>query len=217
MQDKKIAQILLDKKAVKLNLENPFTFTTGMRSPIYVDNRILISYPKERDVIVEKLMKLVKDFKKGDLALAGTATAAIPWAAFVAERMYLPMVYVRPKPKEHGTGQQVEGQIPKGSDVLVVEDMISTGSSSLGTAEALKREYDANVLGVVAIYSHTLAKSEENFKEAGMDLKYLTDFETVVNTAVEQKYLDEGQKESVLRWREEGPEWGAKLGLVKTI
>ncbi|MBU2025939.1 hypothetical protein KJ912_04375, partial [Patescibacteria group bacterium] len=131
MKDKQISQILLDKKAVKLNSKKPFVFTSGMFSPIYVDNRILISFPRERDIIIDKLSKLAKEFKNKNLVLAGTATAAIPWAAFLAERMYLPMVYVRPEPKKHGTSQQVEGSIPSGADVLVVEDMISTGKSSL--------------------------------------------------------------------------------------
>lgn len=216
-QDQEIAQILLEKKAVKINHEKPFVFTSGIHSPIYVDNRILISYPKEREKIIKKLTILLDELKTDDVVLSGTATAAIPWAAFLAQFLKLPMVYVRPKPKEHGTGKQVEGEISAGSKVVVVEDMISTGGSSLGTVEALKRECDAKVLGVIAIYSHTLKAAEDNFKEAGIEAKYLTDFETVVDTAVAEKYLKEEDKEIVLRWREEGREWGINMGFMKRM
>jgi orotate phosphoribosyltransferase len=215
MQDQAIAKILLDKKSVKINLKEPFKFTSGMFSPIYVDNRILISDPMVRNIILEKWEKLLQekfDFNR-ETVFAGTATAAIPWAAFLAQKMETPMVYVRPEPKAHGTGKQVEGQMKQGANVIVVEDMFSTGGSSIGSAEALKREYDANILGVIAIYSHTLAKAKEKFNEANLDYEYLTDFTTVVEMAVKENYILEEEKEVVLRWREEGEKWGENLGL----
>lgn len=215
--DQEVAKILLEKKAVRIDTKKPFVFTSGIHSPIYVDNRLLISYPKEREKIIKKLTIAIDEFGGENVVLSGTATAAIPWAAFLAQYLKLPMVYVRPKPKEHGTGKQVEGDIPANSNVLVVEDMISTGGSSLGTIEALKRECQANVLGVVAIYSHTLKTAQENFKEAGVEARYLTDFTTVVEMAVAEKYIKEDDKETVLRWREEGREWGINMGFIKRM
>ncbi len=218
MQDKTIAQVILEKEAVKINLEKPFVFTSGMLSPIYVDNRVLISYPKERELIVKKLAVLLEQFGvDNDLVLAGTATAAIPWAAFLAQLLSLPMAYVRPKPKEHGTGKQVEGIVREGSRVVVVEDLLSTGGSSLETARALKRECQAEVLGVIAIYSHTLPEMEVNFKKENLAVDFLTDFPTVLEVATEKGLLAEEDKDDVLSWRKEGREWGKRMGFIKEV
>jgi orotate phosphoribosyltransferase len=218
MQNKEISRILLKKKALKFNMDQPFVWTSGMLSPIYVDNRILISYPKERDLIIKRLTSLLSDHLSSDtLTIAGTATAAIPWAAFLAYYLKLPMVYVRPKPKQHGERNQVEGRMPKNSDVIVIEDLISTGGSSLGSARALRKEYEARILGVVAIFSYVLPESVKSFKEEGIPLDYLTDFETTVDVAIEEKYLSEDDKVDVLRWREERGNWGKKMGFVKQV
>ncbi|MBD3244377.1 MAG: orotate phosphoribosyltransferase [Candidatus Moranbacteria bacterium] len=213
MKDIEIAKMLLEKKAVKINLKNPFVFTSGMRSPIYVDNRVLISYPKERRIILDKFYYLIKqNYSDKNLIFAGTATAAIPWAAFLAQKLETPMVYVRPTPKEHGAAKQVEGQMQKGSNVLVVEDMISTGGSSIGSANALKKEYQANILGVIAIYSHTLAGASKNFKKNNLNLNYLTDFETVVDMAAKSNYIKDREKEGVLKWKDLGVDWAKEMG-----
>lgn len=214
MQDQQIAKILLQKKAVMLNLKEPYKYTSGMKSPIYVDNRLLISYPTDREVIVTKLRGLINKFSDSkELVLAGTATAAIPWAAFMAKEMNLPMTYVRPKPKGYGADKQVEGDIKKGSDVVVVEDLISTAGSSIGSVQALKKEYDANVLGVVAIYTHSLKAAKENFEKEEIKYDYLTDFETVVNMAKEIDYINDEEKEKILKWRELGWDWAKEVGI----
>lgn len=206
----KIAEILLKTKSVKLFKDVPFRFTSGILSPIYVDNRILISYPKERDFIIQKLLDLIKERKLKFDVVSGTATAAIAWAAFIAQKLRVPMVYVRPEPKAHGRGKQVEGEIKKGSRVLIVEDMVSTGGSSIKNKEALEREYNAKVKYGIAIYSHNLKSSKENFKKSNLKFYFLTDFEEVVNLAEKSGYIKKEAKKDILQWNKDPMEWGKK-------
>ena len=138
MSARQVAEILLNVNAVKLNVKEPFTYTSGIVSPIYTDNRVLISYPEERKFIVDGYINLIKERGLKPEYIAGTATAGIPWAAFVAERLDLPMVYVRNKPKGHGAGKQIEGMLPEGKSVLIIEDLVSTGGSSLNSVQAKK-------------------------------------------------------------------------------
>lgn len=182
MEDKSIVDILLSKKAVMIDMENLFTWSSGIKSPIYCDNRKLISYVEEREFIVNqmeiKLLQLGWDFD----VVGGTATAAIPWAAFLAERLNKPMVYIRSEKKGHGAGKRIEGDIEalKGKKVLIVEDLISTGGSSLSALEAVEEEMDSEVAGVIAIFEYGFEMAKERFKEEGVDYATLTNFEALV-------------------------------------
>jgi len=163
---RKVAEILLNAKAVKLNVKEPFTYTSGLISPIYTDNRVLISYVEERDTIVDGFIDLIKERGLKPDYIAGTATAGIPWAAFVAEKMKLPMVYVRNKPKGHGAGKQIEGMLTKGKSVLIIEDLVSTGGSALNSVNAIRNEGKGIVHEVFAIFSYGMDKAETAFREA---------------------------------------------------
>ena len=143
--------------------------------------------------------------------ISGTATAAIPWAAFLSLQMKLPMVYVRPEAKQHGTGKQVEGKMKKNAKVLIVEDLISTGSSAIKNAQACQREFGAEVSDVIAIYSHQLPIAKENFKKAGLNLHYLTDFTTIVDLAVKTNYLSIEDKADVKKWQKDSANWGKNI------
>ena len=163
--EKIVAKQLLDIKAVKLNPENPFTWASGWKSPIYCDNRKVLSYPAARKVVYEAFVEVIKkNFKDVDV-IAGVATGAIAYGMMVAEVLGKPYVYVRPKPKDHGTGAQVEGDLPEKARVVVVEDLISTGGSSLAAVDALQKA-GANVLGMVAIFTYNFIKSRRAFENA---------------------------------------------------
>lgn len=203
---KRVAEILLDTESVKVQIEDPFTWTSGMRAPVYCDNRRLISFPSERSEVVDGLMALVEQFGEID-CLAGTSTAGIPWAAFVAERLGKPMVYVRSKPKGHGAGRQVEGTMAKGARVLVVEDHFSTGGSSLVTVDALKREYEADVAGIVAISMYDFVKMRDNFAEAAVEYKTLTDFGQIGSLLVERGQIGEAERESLMEFMQDPQGW----------
>ncbi|MBD3238578.1 MAG: orotate phosphoribosyltransferase [Candidatus Moranbacteria bacterium] len=214
MNNQEIAEILLEEKAVLIQPKQPFTFTSGMISPIYVDNRILISMPSSRKIITDKLKARIEAVSQDpDLVLAGTATAAIPWTAFLAQDMNLPMVYVRPEKKQHGAGKQVEGKIKKGAKVVVVEDMLSTGGSSISSAQALKQECQAQVLAVVVIYSHELKVCKENFSQAKLEAHYLVGFDRVLDQAYQKNYITEQEKKIAGEWKELGFEWAKRYAL----
>ena len=204
-----IAKELLKTESVKISLEPPFTWTSGIKSPIYCDNRRLISFPEARELIVSEFMVAIDHFQPE--VIAGTATAAIPWAAFVAYKMGLPMVYVRPQPKEHGAGKQIEGVLEMNKKVVLVEDLISTGGSSLRAVEALQNEGQANVRGVVAIMTYQMEKADKAFSDFGMPLKTLTDFEHVLAEVKEEGYLNDEQVQTVLEFRNDPQAWGEKL------
>ena len=201
-----VATKLLEIEAIKLNYKNPFTWSSGWKSPIYCDNRMALSYPAIRTFIKEGLVTAIRDTYKDAECIAGVATAGIPQGALVADAMSLPYIYVRPKPKEHGMGNLIEGKIEKGQKVVLIEDLISTGGSSLKAAQALK-EAGFKVLGMVAIFTYGFDVAEKNFEEAGIRLVCLSDFNHLLKEAVRKKYLDENQLIYVKSWRVDPANW----------
>jgi len=205
---KKTAELLLQINAIKLNPKNPFTWASGWKSPIYCDNRITLSFPKIRNYIRDEFSKTIeKQFGKPDV-IAGVATGAIGIGVLVAESMGLPFVYVRPEPKKHGRLNQVEGFLQKGQNVVVVEDLISTGKSSLLAVTALK-EAGANVKGMVAIFTYGFAISVENFKNEKVALCTLSNYDNLLELAVDKKYITEEEQKTLQEWRVNPSEWNA--------
>lgn len=201
-----VAEMLLEVEAIKLNYKNPFTWSSGWKSPIYCDNRLSLSYPKIRTYIKAALAKVIKEnFKEADY-VAGVATAGIPQGALVADLLDLPYIYVRPKPKEHGMGNQIEGKIDKGKKVVLVEDLISTGGSSLKAADALK-EAGLQVVGMVAIFTYGFDVAEKNFEKAKIPLVCLSDFNALIKLALEKNYLNESEMIHVKSWRLDPANW----------
>ena len=205
--EKIVAKQLLDIKAVKLNPENPFTWASGWKSPIYCDNRKVLSYPAARKVVYEAFVEIIKKNFKDVEVIAGVATGAIAYGMMVAEVLGLPFVYVRPKPKDHGTGAQVEGDLPPKARVVVVEDLISTGGSSLAAVDALHKA-DANVLGMVAIFSYNFIKSRRAFENANVELHTLSHYETLLEKAVEEIYIKAEDLNVLKEWRINPEIWG---------
>lgn len=205
--EKIVAKQLLDIKAVKLNQENPFTWASGWKSPIYCDNRKVLSYPAARKVVYEAFVEIIKKNFKDVEVIAGVATGAIAYGMMVAEVLGLPFVYVRPKPKDHGTGVQVEGDLPPKARVVVVEDLISTGGSSLAAVDALHKA-DANVLGMVAIFSYNFIKSIRAFENANVELHTLSHYEALLEKAVEENYIKAEDLKVLKEWRINPEIWG---------
>jgi orotate phosphoribosyltransferase len=203
----KTAELLLQINAIKLNPRNPFTWASGWNSPIYCDNRITLSFPAVRNYIRDEFSKNIeKQFGKPDV-IAGVATGAIGIGILVAESLGLPFVYVRPEPKKHGRLNQVEGFLQKGQNVVVIEDLISTGNSSLLAVEALK-EAGANVKGMAAIFSYGFEIATENFKNANVDLYTLSNYENLLPLAVSKKYITEEEELALQNWRKNPSTWG---------
>lgn len=209
---KAIAKRLLEINAVALKPQEPFTWTSGLRSPIYCDNRLTLSYPVVRREIASGLTKLIKDYFPEAEIIAGTATAGIPHAAWVSEIMDLPMCYVRSKAKEHGKGNQIEGRVEKGQKIVVVEDLISTGGSVITAVQAL-RDAGCQVLGAVSIFTYGLDKGKELLAQENIQTKSLTDYPALVEVAIENKYISEGDQESLLSWSKDPLKWSNKLSL----
>lgn len=205
--EKIVAKQLLDVKAVKLSPENPFTWASGWKSPIYCDNRKILSYPAARKVVYEAFVEIIKERFKDVDVIAGVATGAIAYGMMVAEVMGKPFVYVRPKPKDHGTGAQIEGDLPKGAKVVVVEDLISTGGSSLSAVDALQKS-GAIVLGMVAIFSYNFIKSRRAFEYANVELYTLSHYEALLEQAVEDNYIKPEDIEILKQWRINPETWG---------
>lgn len=202
-----IAEKLLQINAVKLNVEQPFTWASGWKSPIYCDNRKALGYPFVRDFIKSELCAVIfEHFAYAD-AIAGVATAGISWGAMAADQLKLPFMYVRPKPKEHGMGNQIEGLFEKGQRVVVVEDLISTGKSSLQVCEVLKNE-EIVIEGMVSIFNYGFQQALAAFETAGIKLHSLSNYETLINHAQKQGHLSDTQLNSLLNWRENPAEWG---------
>ncbi len=201
-----IAKDLLKIEAVFLSPDEPFTWASGIKSPIYCDNRITMSYPEVRREIAKGLAEEIKAKYPDVEVIAGTATAGIPHAAWVAELLDLPMVYIRSKAKDHGKGNQIEGRITEGQKMVVIEDLISTGGSVLEAAAAAKRE-GADVLGVAAIFTYELDKGVEKFKAADMPLLTLTNYSTLIEIALEEKYINEDQLALLKEWRQDPENW----------
>jgi orotate phosphoribosyltransferase len=203
----KTAELLLQINAIKLNPRNPFTWASGWNSPIYCDNRITLSFPAVRNYIRDEFSKNIeKKFGKPDV-IAGVATGAIGIGILVAESLGLPFVYVRPEPKKHGRLNQVEGYLQKGQNVIVVEDLISTGNSSLLAVEALK-EAGANVKGMAAIFSYGFDVATDNFKKANVDLFTLSNYENLLPLAVAKRYITEEEEITLQEWRKSPSTWG---------
>jgi orotate phosphoribosyltransferase len=203
----KTAELLLQINAIKLNPRNPFTWASGWNSPIYCDNRITLSFPAVRNYIRDEFSKNIeKQFGKPDV-IAGVATGAIGIGILVAESLGLPFVYVRPEPKKHGRLNQVEGYLQKGQNVIVVEDLISTGNSSLLAVEALK-EAGANVKGMAAIFSYGFDIATDNFKNANVDLFTLSNYENLLPLALAKKYITEEEEITLQEWRKSPSTWG---------
>ena len=206
----KTAELLLQINAIKLNPKNPFSWASGWKSPIYCDNRLSLSFPAIRNYIREEFSKNIeKQFGKPDV-IAGVATGAIGIGMLVAEYMGLPFVYVRPEPKKHGRKNQVEGFLHKGQSVVVVEDLISTGNSSLLAVEAL-REAGANVKGMVAIFTYGFAIADENFKKAHVDLYTLSSYQNLLTLAVNKNYINENEQFILKEWNADPASWGVEV------
>ncbi|MCK6256949.1 orotate phosphoribosyltransferase [Fictibacillus sp. KIGAM418] len=201
-----IAKDLLSIEAVTLSVEHPYTWSSGMKSPIYCDNRLTLSYPNVRNGIAEGLKNLVLEHFQETNMIAGTATAGIPHAALLADRLDLPMSYVRSSAKSHGKGKQIEGKAESGMNVVVVEDLISTGGSVITAVQAL-REAGCNVLGVVAVFSYELAKGADNLAANNINVQTLTDFSTLIETASVEGYISKDDLSYLLSWKENPENW----------
>ncbi len=199
-----IADRLLQIKAIKLNAANPFTWASGLRSPVYCDNRQILSYPEERKIIIRALYREANQFKMN--GIAGVATAGIAWGAYVADRLDLPFCYVRSKPKEHGLKNLIEGRLDPGSTVLVIEDLISTGGSSLDAVNALEAE-GYTVCGVLSIFQYGFNSAQQKFKEKNIPFKSLTDFNTLLARALHSEYISQEEFERLKSWNIDPKLW----------
>ena len=197
----------MDIKAIKLQPNDPFTWASGWKSPIYTDNRKTLGHPSLRSFVKLELCHVIQEQFPEAEAVAGVATGAIAQGVLVAEELGLPYCYVRPKPKDHGMGNQVEGEIKKGSKVIVVEDLISTGGSSLKAVAAL-REYGVEVIGMVASFTYGFPVAEEAFREAGVKLITLSNYDAVIEQAAETGYIKEEEKAVLAEWRKDPSVWG---------
>ncbi|KRN54297.1 orotate phosphoribosyltransferase [Carnobacterium divergens] len=204
--EKKVAQDLLEIKAVSLSPNKPYTWASGIKSPIYCDNRITMSYPSVRREIAKGLAELIKrDYPEAEV-IAGTATAGIPHAAWVAELLDLPMVYIRGKAKDHGKGNQIEGRITKNQKMVIIEDLISTGGSVIDAAVAAKNE-GADVIGAAAIFTYELPKGIENFKKHQLSFATLTNYSTLIDVALELGTIEANDLSLLKEWKQDPTKW----------
>ena len=206
---KKIAEYLLQIKAIKLQPSNPFTWASGWKSPIYCDNRKTLSFPEVRSYIRNSFATVISGLYPQAELIAGVATGAISHGALAADQLGLPFIYVRSGAKEHGLGNQIEGYYEKGQKVVVIEDLISTGGSSLSAVRAL-REAGCEVLGMVAIFTYEFRKAEAGFEEEKCSLKTLCNYSTLIETAVKTGYVTEADVETLKNWRSDPSGWGIK-------
>ena len=207
---KAVAEKLLQVSAVRLNPEQPFTWASGWKSPIYCDNRKVLSFPYIRDFIKSEMCNVIfEKFPEAEL-LAGVATAGIAWGAMAADQLKLPYIYVRPKPKEHGLGNQIEGHYEKGRKVVVIEDLVSTGKSSLQVVDVL-REQGLDVIGMVSIFTYGFPAATEAFEAASLPYQSLTDYPSLIELAVKKGIVSPEQEEVLLKWRESPSTWTGNL------
>jgi len=203
---KGVAEKLLQTGAVQLRPDEPFTWASGWKSPIYCDNRKILSFPYIRENIKSEMCNIIfEKFPDADL-IAGVATAGIAWGAMAADQLKLPFVYVRPKPKEHGLGNQIEGAIQAGQKTVVVEDLISTGKSSLLVVDVL-RKAGLEILGMVSIFSYGFDEADKNFAKAGVPYYSLTDYTTLINIGLEKGKIQSGAETLLLQWRKDPANW----------
>ena len=207
---KMVAEKLLQVNAVKLNLKEPYTWASGWKSPIYCDNRRVLSFPYVRDFIKSELCNVVfSKFPDAEL-LAGVATAGIAWGAMTADQLKLPYIYVRPKPKEHGLGNQVEGYYEQGQKTVVIEDLVSTGKSSLQVVDVLKNS-GLGVIGMVSIFTYDFPVAAEALAKSGIQYYSLTDYPALIDVASEKKTVSAAEHEILLKWREDPANWNGVL------
>jgi len=204
-----IAERLLQIQAVKLNVEQPFTWASGWQSPIYCDNRRVLSFPHARDLVKSEMCSVIFEKCPDADAIAGVATAGIAWGALVADQLKLPFMYVRSKPKDHGMGNQVEGVVTPRQKVVVVEDLVSTGKSSLSICEVL-REAGAEVIAMVCIFSYGFDEANEAFNQAGIPVYNLSDYNTLSALAIEKGLIKEEHTQTLLNWRANPSGWTGK-------
>jgi orotate phosphoribosyltransferase len=197
---------LLQINAIKLEPKNPFTWASGWKSPIYCDNRLALSFPKVRDYLTAAIAQQVTALYGADVTIAGVATGAIGIGALVAQKLNLPFVYVRPEPKKHGRQNQIEGVVQEGQAVVVIEDLISTGMSSLNAVAAIKAE-GIEVLGMIALFSYGFAVAENNFEEAGVQLHTLSDYNHLIEHATATATIEKEQQETLVNWRKDPASW----------
>ncbi|HEY9003270.1 MAG TPA: orotate phosphoribosyltransferase [Mucilaginibacter sp.] len=205
--EQQVAEFLLQIKAIKLQPDNPFTWASGWRSPIYCDNRITLSHPTIRTYIRQKLSQLIQEEFGVVGCIAGVATAGIPQGVLVAQELGLPFIYVRSKPKEHGTGSMIEGEVIPGQRVVVIEDLISTGKSSLQAVQALK-DAGCTVAGLAAIFTYGFDQATENFKEAKCKFVTLSNYSALLKYAEENNYISTAESELLAKWRISPSTWG---------
>lgn len=202
-----VAEKLLQINAVKLNPQNPFTWASGWKSPIYCDNRKILSFPHVRDFIKSEMTNAIfTEFPEGDV-IAGVATAGIPHAALVADLLNLPMVYVRAKPKEHGLGNQIEGVLSDHAKVVLIEDLISTGKSSMEAVEAIQQT-GATVIGVCSVFNYSFPQAEELFRNAGIPTFSLSNYNALLEYALQEKKITDEELATLQTWRENPANWG---------
>ncbi len=201
-----VAEKLLQINAIKLSPQNPFTWASGIKSPIYCDNRLILSYPEVRTFVIKCFAKKSMDFEPFDI-VAGVATAGIPHGALLAEKIRKPFIYIRDKPKAHGRQNQIEGILTEGARVLVIEDLISTGGSSLKAVEAV-REAGGDVIGVLAIFSYGFDKATMLFEGANCRFDTLSNYDTLVSQAIDKQYIKAEEVETLQQWRLSPETWG---------
>jgi len=209
--DKKVAEqtvnFLTQINAIKLNTKNPFTWTSGIKSPIYCDNRLVLSYPKIREFIADSMTQIIKNKYGSDISIAGVATGAIAVGAMISERLNVPYAYVRPEPKGHGLRNQIEGNIEEKSNVVVIEDLISTGKSSLNAINALKSE-GINVMGMLSIFSYNFDFANKKFIYEKVTINSLADYNTLVEVIESNGNLGNNEITRLKKWREDPKNWG---------
>jgi orotate phosphoribosyltransferase len=211
----KVAEFLLQIEAIKLSPENPFTWASGLRSPIYCDNRKTLSFPEVRAFVRDSFVTSIRNSYPNTEVIAGVATGGIAIGALVAEAMNLPFIYVRSEAKKHGLGNQVEGVLKAGQRVMVIEDLISTGSSSLKAVEAL-RETQADVIGMAAIFTYGFAKASERFAGANCSITTLSNYDTLLEQASNSGYITPQQKTALSDWKSNPEEWSARFTASQT-
>lgn len=202
---KLVAKALLECEAVKLNVKEPFTFVSGIKSPIYCDNRKMIGYPEARNIVIEEFVEKISKIDCD--IIAGTATAGIPWAAFIAQKLDKPMSYIRGEKKKHGAGKQIEGADVSGKKVIVIEDLISTGGSCIKAVEAARNE-GAKEVEVVAIFSYEFESAIENFGKENIPWQTLSNFTALLEVATEDKYISETEAKIASEWNKNTATWG---------
>lgn len=208
--EKAVAEKLLQINAIKLSPQQPFTWASGWKSPIYCDNRKVLSYPYVRDFIKSEMCSVIFEKFQDAEVLAGVATAGIAWGAMAADQLKLPYIYVRPKPKEHGLSNQIEGALEKGQKVLVIEDLISTGKSSLQVCAVLKAA-GAEVIGMVSIFNYGFAIAEEAFISSAIPFQSLTNYPTLISLAIEKGIVGIEEQNTLLNWRTDPANWKANV------